>query len=102
MHIRRAGLNEREAPGKVATARPPKRLAQLRTFSHVLVSTLQKHRSIKVKIDTIWQPTFQRQLGVFWYGGSYVVNLFKTRCITKKNNHFCHTLLPSSLHKSLR
>jgi len=25
----RAGLNEREAPGKVVTARPPKRLAQL-------------------------------------------------------------------------
>ena len=40
----RAGLNEREAPGKV-TARPPKRWAQLSTVSHVLVSALQKHRS---------------------------------------------------------
>jgi len=39
----RAGLNEREVPGKVVTARPPKRLAQLRNISHVLVSTLQKH-----------------------------------------------------------
>ena len=41
----RAGLNEREAPGKVLTARPPKRLAQLRSVSHALVSTWQKHRS---------------------------------------------------------
>jgi len=36
----RAGLNEREAPGKVVTARPPKHLAQLRSVSHVLFSTL--------------------------------------------------------------
>jgi len=36
----RAGLNEREAPGKVVTARPPKRLAQLLSVSHALVSTL--------------------------------------------------------------
>jgi len=40
----RAGLNEREAPGKVVTARPLKRIAQLRSVSHNLVSTLQKHR----------------------------------------------------------
>jgi len=37
----RAGLNEREAPCKVVTARPPKHLAQLRSVSHALVSTLQ-------------------------------------------------------------
>jgi len=40
----RAGLNDREAPGKVVTARPFKRLAQLSSVSHTLVSTLQKHR----------------------------------------------------------
>jgi len=27
------------------TAMPPKRFAQLRSFSHALVSTFQKHRS---------------------------------------------------------
>ena len=36
----RAGLNEREAPGKVVTARPLKRLTQLSSVSHTLVSTL--------------------------------------------------------------
>jgi len=43
--VSRAGLNEREIQGKVLTARPPKHLAQLRSVSHALVSTLQKHRS---------------------------------------------------------
>jgi len=43
--VARAGLNEREAPGKVVTARPPKRLVQLRNVFHALVSTVQKHRS---------------------------------------------------------
>ena len=46
----RARLNEREAPGKVVVARPPKRLAQLRSVSHTLVSTLQKHRSKTSKL----------------------------------------------------
>jgi len=46
----RAGLNEREAPGKVVTARPPKRFAQLPSVSHTLVSTLQKHRSKTSKL----------------------------------------------------
>jgi len=46
----RAGLNGREAPGKVVTARHPKRLAQVRSVSHVLVSTLQKHRSETSKL----------------------------------------------------
>jgi len=41
----RAGLNERKAPGKVVTARPIKRIAQIRSVSHALVPTLQKHRS---------------------------------------------------------
>jgi len=74
------------------TARPPKRLAQLRSVSHALVSTLQKHRSIKVKIDTIWQAALQRQLGVSWYGGAYVVNQFKKRCITKKQSFLSYSL----------
>jgi len=39
----KAGLNEREAPGKVVTARPPKRLAQLRGVSHA--SSFQLCRS---------------------------------------------------------
>jgi len=46
----RAGLNEREAPAKVMTARPPKRWAQLRSVSQSLVSTLQKHRSKTSKL----------------------------------------------------
>jgi len=46
----RAGLKEREAPGKVVTARPSKRLAQMRSVSHALVSTLQKHRSKTSKL----------------------------------------------------
>jgi len=36
--VNRAGLNEREAPGEVMTAGPPKRLAQLSSVSHTLVS----------------------------------------------------------------
>jgi len=48
--LRRAGLNERETPGKVVTARPPKRLVQLCTISHALVSTLQKDRSKPSKL----------------------------------------------------
>jgi len=40
----RAGLNEREAPGKVVTARPTNRLAQPRSVSNAHVATLQKHR----------------------------------------------------------
>jgi len=48
--MRRAGLNEREAPGKVVTARLPTRLAQLRSVSHALVSTLRKHQSKTSKL----------------------------------------------------
>jgi len=40
-----ARLNEREAPGKIVTARPPTCLAQLLCVSHAFVSTLQKHWS---------------------------------------------------------
>jgi len=48
----RTGLSERQAPGKVVTAGPPKRWALLRSVSHALVSTLQKHRSKMSKL--IW------------------------------------------------
>jgi len=63
-------------------ARPPIRLAQLRSVSHALVSTFAKTPDKSVKRDTIWQPTLQRQLGATMYGGSYVVNLFKRKFIT--------------------
>jgi len=79
----RAGLNEREAPGKVVTARSTKRSAQLRSVSNALVSTLQKHPS-NVKTYTIWQPTLQRQSRVTMYGGSYVVNLFEQKVASTK------------------
>ena len=70
----RARLNEREAPGKVATARSPKRSAQL----HSVCFTCSRFNFVEapvknVKTDTIWQPTLQRQLG----DHSYLVNLFK-------------------------
>ena len=48
--LTRAGLNEREAPGKVVTAMPPKHLGQQRSVSHALFSTLQKHRSKTSKL----------------------------------------------------
>jgi len=41
----RARLNEREAPGKVVTVRLPKRLTQMNSVSHTLLSTLHKHWS---------------------------------------------------------
>jgi len=86
MAIVRAGLNEREAPGKIVTARPPKPLAQLFTcpgfkFAEAAVK--------KVKTDTIWQLTLQRQLVVTMYGLSYVVNLFKQKVYHKKKS-FCY------------
>jgi len=37
--VTRVGLNECEAPVKVVTAGPPKRLVQLRSVSHVLFKT---------------------------------------------------------------
>jgi len=43
-------LKEREAPGKVVTATTPKRLAQLRSVSHALVSAVQKPRSKTSKL----------------------------------------------------
>jgi len=46
----RAGLNEREAPGKIVTSRPPQRLAQLWSVSNALVSNLPKHRSKTSKL----------------------------------------------------
>jgi len=50
----RAGLNEREAPGKIMTARPLKRLAQLSSVSHTLRVNFAKTLVKNVKSDTIW------------------------------------------------
>jgi len=44
----RAGLNEREAPGKVVTARPPKSLAQLRSAG------VPKRFDPRAKFATAW------------------------------------------------
>jgi len=88
--ITRAGLNEREAPGKVVTTRPPKRLAQLCGVSHALVLTLQKHRSKKSKLIRFGSLHFKDNWGeVAMYGGSYVVNLFKQKVYQKKR-YFCY------------
>ena len=50
--VSRAGRNEREAPGKVVTSRPPKRFEQLPSYH---VASFQLRRSIgqKVKFDMI-------------------------------------------------
>ena len=44
----RAGLNERKTPGKVVTARPPKRLAQLCSVAHALVSTQGRIQPVRL------------------------------------------------------
>jgi len=48
----RAGLNEREAPGKLVTASPPKRLAKLRSVSQCF--NFAKAPVETVRTDTIW------------------------------------------------
>jgi len=55
-----AGLNDREALGIVVTASLLNALAQMRSISHALVSTLQKQKTVKnVKTYTIWHPALQ-------------------------------------------
>jgi len=44
-------------------ARPPKRLTQLRSISHALVPTLQKHQTSQNRYDLATYYTLQRQLG---------------------------------------
>jgi len=44
----RAGLNERETPGKVATARPPKRLVQL----HIVCFTCPRFNFVEALLKT--------------------------------------------------
>jgi len=91
----RAGLNEREAPDKVVTARAPKRWAQLLfTCSR---SNFAEAPINNVRTDTIWQPTLQRQLGVTMYGGSYVVSLFKQKVVSQKNELFATVTLHNNL-----
>ena len=93
----RAGLNKREAPGKIVTVRPPKRVV----FHMRPRFNFAKAPVKNVETDTTWQPTFRRQLGVTMHGGSYVViNLFKQTVVSQKkdpfatvtlhNNLFCH------------
>ena len=64
-----------EAPSKVVTARPPKRLAQLRNVSHALVSTLQTHRPKTSKLIRFGSLRFRDNWGwpMTMYGGSCVV-----------------------------
>jgi len=71
--LRRAGLNECEAQGKVVTARPPKRLAQLSSVSHALVSTLQKQQSKTSKQIRYGSLQFKRTLWLTMYGALHVV-----------------------------
>jgi len=108
--IHRAGLNEHEAPGKVLTARPPKRLAQLLSVWHALFNFAEVPVK-NVNTDTILQPTLQRQLGLIMYGGSYVVYLSKQKAVSQKTTYLppwhgtqqtflSYTLWPSLLHKS--
>jgi len=94
----RAGLNDREALGKVVTARPTKGLAQLCLVdqwfptapkSESMPSTCSRFNFAKapvkgVKTDTIWQPTLHKRLGVTMYGGSYVVNVLKQKVVSPK------------------
>ena len=61
-------------------ARPPKRLGPLRSVSHALVSTLQKHQSKRQNWCDLAAYT-QRQLGVIMCGGSCVVNLLKQNVV---------------------
>ena len=81
--IARAGLNEREASGKVATARPPNRFAQLRSVSNALVATLQKHWSKRQNWYDLAAYTSEK-IGITMCGGSYVVNLFKQKVASQK------------------
>ena len=83
------------------TARPPKRLAQLRSVSHALVSTLQKHRSKTSKLLRFGSLHFRDKWGrpcrVTLYGGLYLVNLFKQKVVLQKNDLFATV----TLHKIL-
>jgi len=64
------------------TASPPKRLAQLRSVSHALVSTLLKHRSKLIRFGTGSQHF--KDSWVTTYGGSCVVNLLKQKVVSQK------------------
>jgi len=55
--VTRAGINEREAPGKFVTACPPKRLAQLSSVSQTLVLTLQNHQSKLIRFGSLTSET---------------------------------------------
>jgi len=63
----RVGLIEREAPGKVMTARPLKTLSATTYLFTCPRFTFAEAPVKNVKTDTSWQPTFKRQLGVNMY-----------------------------------
>jgi len=97
----RAGLNEREAPGKIVTARPPKSLAQLSNVSHALVSTLQKHRSKMSKLIRFGSLHFRDNLGWprtavrMWLICSNKTLYHKKRSFCYRDTtqqYFCHSL----------
>jgi len=92
----RAGLNEREAPEKIVTARPLNVYRNCVAF-HVPSFQLCRSTGQKVKTDTIWQPTIQRQLWVNMYGGLDVVNFFKQKVYHKQNDIFATVILHNNL-----
>jgi len=63
------------------------------------MSSFQLCRSTlkNVKTDTIWQPTLQKQLGVTMYGGWYVINLFKEKIVSQRNDIFATVTLHNNL-----
>ena len=85
--LARAGLNEREAPGKVVTARPPKRLAQLRIAFHIpsfqlCKRTGQKHQSLAAYTSETIEVNHVRR----FVCGQFVQT---ESCITQKRS-FCY------------
>jgi len=51
-----------------------------------------------VKSYTIWRATLRRQLGVTMHGGSYfVINLFKQKVVSQKNDLFATVTLHNNL-----
>ena len=90
----RAGFNEREAPGKVLTARPPYRLVQLRSVSNALVASLQKHRSKTSKLIRFGSSLNFRHFGATICSNRklYHKKTIFFAAVTPHDNIFSHTL----------
>ena len=81
----RAGLNKREALGKVVIAWSPKRVAQLHIpLFQLCKSTGQKRQNWYV-------------LAAYTSGGSYVINFFKQKIVSQKNDIFTTVRLQNNL-----